>query len=663
MLKIYIWVCLLLTFLSSQHLRAADELQRIGSANQFRLPSIDGELVEPFASDQTELTVVCFLGTECPLAKLYGPRLQKLADEYAGRNLEFIGVCSNLQDSLEEVRQYGRQHGLSFKMLKDTGNKVADAYGASRTTEVYLLDRSFQIRYQGRIDDQYQPGLVKPEPTRQDLRLALDELLAGKSVSKPRTIPVGCLLGRVPQVAVKTDLTFTNEIYRLLDKNCIECHRTGEIGPFALTDYDEVIGWGEMLVEVVDQGRMPPWHASPAYGHFQNAREMADEEKQMLREWVAGGMPFGDQKDLPPPREFDPVWQLEREPELVVNIGREPFQVPGEGVVEYQYFVVDPGFTEDKWVTGVQVVPGNRSVVHHCIVFIRPPDGTRFQGVGWLGGYVPGQKPLPMRAGYGRFVPAGSKLVFQMHYTPTGTPQEDATKLGLIFGSDAEITHEVITVMGINQDFEIPPNTPDYVVTGLADRFPQNGELLGMTPHMHLRGQSFEVTLESDSGLERVLEVPHYDFNWQHFYLFENPRSLQDINKIRFSATFDNSVKNPVNPDPQEHVSWGDQTWQEMAVAFFAIAKPRGSDSRSKSIEMERQQLSAQELQTRTDQFVQNFFAKFDLNRDQKIVREELPIALRTFGFKKFNTDKDDHLSPEEISKLVAKELKQTLVQ
>ncbi len=270
-----------------------------------------------------------------------------------------------------------------------------------------------------------------------DLRDAIDQLLAGKTVSNPRTKAVGCLIALPRSATSNSDITFCDQVIRILQKHCTECHRDGEIGPFALDDYDEVVGWADMSLEVIDQGRMPPWHASPEHGSFANARQMNDEDKETLRRWTEAGMPYGDAKSLPPEPKYVQGWRLPRTPDAVFEMGNKPFSVPAEGTVEYQYFVVDPGFTEDKWIHGAQVIPGDASVVHHCIVFTRPPDGSDFRDIGFLTAYVPGQKQGELPQGYAQRVPAGSRFVFQMHYTPNGQPAQDKTRLGLVFSEPA----------------------------------------------------------------------------------------------------------------------------------------------------------------------------------------------------------------------------------
>ena len=189
-------------------------------------------------------------------------------------------------------------------MLKDLGNRVADAIKARRTPEIFVLDRQRRVVYHGRIDDQYGVGYVRDKATREDLRVALDELLAGKSVSQPEASAVGCFIGRVADPKPDSQVTYSDHIAQILQRRCVECHRDGEIAPFALTSYDEVVGWAETMAEVIREHRMPPWHANPKFGKFANARAMPDAEKQLLYQWVSNGAPQGDPANAPEPAKF-----------------------------------------------------------------------------------------------------------------------------------------------------------------------------------------------------------------------------------------------------------------------------------------------------------------------------------------------------------------------
>lgn len=617
------------------------------------LPSSQGG-EQTLQAVQAPFRVICFLGTECPLAKLYGPRLDTLAGELADRGVAFIGVNSNPQDSPDEIATYAEQHAISFPILKDVDQAVALALGATRTPEVVVVDDTGTICYRGRIDDQYDPGVARAEPTVHYLADALAALTSGKPVSLAVTEPVGCLI-QLPDPegspVPTTSLTFANEISRVLQKHCVECHQAGEIGPFALEEYDEVIGWGDMLLEVIDQKRMPPWHADSQHGAFANARDMPAEDIAMLREWVEADMPFGDAADLPPPLAHAAEWDLPREPDLIFPMSEQPYVVPSEGVVEYQYFVVDPGFTEDVWVKGVAVDPGNRSVVHHAIVFLRPPDGSDFNGFGLLGGYVPGQKSLELPTGYAQRVAAGTLLAFQMHYTPTGQVEEDLTRIGLILADPDEVTHEVYTVGGIEQDFEIPPGASEYTVSGQMRGIPKEGKLLSINPHMHLRGRAVKLFADQQGRSETLLSVPHYDFNWQHNYAFANPLNLSDVEQVRFEMTYDNSKGNPFNPDPSEYVTWGDQTWEEMAVVFATVARPKGARETEDASELSEEELATREAarNARAEAFADDYLATLDRDGDAAVSRDEAPEAVKMFSFRQLDIDQDGFVRRDEL--------------
>ncbi|MEM0926460.1 MAG: redoxin domain-containing protein, partial [Planctomycetota bacterium] len=606
---------------------------------------------------ETRLTVYCFLGTECPLAKLYGPRLQALSSGYGENDVAFIGINSNVQDSPSEIDQYARRHRIRFPIAKDARQAVADRMGATRTPEVVLLDANGLIQYRGRIDDQYEPGIARQAPRSHDLRNAIDQYLAGEWISVPETEAVGCLITRVAKRSESSEeaaFTFTRDIKPILNQHCVECHRPGEIGPFSLTDYDEVIGWAEMMLEVIDEKRMPPWHAEQGIGEFIGARVLPSEARETISRWIEDGMPKGEESDLPPAPVFTAGWHLPTKPDLELAMRPRPFTVPADGVVEYQYFVVDPGWETDRWVRAAQVIPGDASVVHHTIVFVRPPDGTSFGGIGWLGAYVPGQRTLALPAGHARRIPAKSKLVFQMHYTPNGTESQDRTRLGIWFADEKTVTDQVTTHVALNHEFEIPPGESDFRVTLSSDSFPHDGMLLGITPHMHFRGKSFRLFAKPKANEEsrqpqEWLRVPHYDFNWQHWYAFSQPKSLQEIESLEMSVGFDNSMGNPFNPDPEEFVSWGDQTWEEMAVAFYDIATPLGSPlyRRPTLARPSDQQLA--ERRERGEAMADQFFAEMDLNGDGVVQRDETPDTFRAFGFYRLDLNRDRRITRSEV--------------
>ncbi|MEO2045960.1 MAG: redoxin domain-containing protein [Pirellulales bacterium] len=622
------------------------------------LPTTTGTDYRFEQDSNATLRVICFLGTECPLAQLYGPRLVKMANDFQNRGVAFLGVNSNLQDSMDEITAYTARYQFPFPMVKDYDQTVANIFEATRTPEVVVVDPLGVIQYRGRIDDQYQPGISRSTATRHELRDAITALLDGRPVEMSHTQPVGCLIGRSRPLAEKGEITYCEQIVRVLQTHCVECHQSGEIGPFELTDYDEVVGWADMMMEVMDQGRMPPWHANPEVGHFKNARSMPQVAKENFTRWVESGMPYGDAAKLPTPAEiaaqesrFLLAHGLEESPDALFVMRDHSYRIPAEGTVEYQYYVVDTGFTEDKWVRAAEVIPGNRSVVHHAIVFIRPPDGANIRGVSWLTAYVPGQRPTIFPEGLARRIPAGSKLVFQMHYTPNGTEAEDTTKVAMLFEEPDQVTHEVFTVVAIDQEFEIPPEASNHQVSMSLKHLPAESQLLGVAPHMHLRGKSFRLAGKRDKKSIDLLDVPQYDFNWQHFYSFAEPLKLDDWDALNCVVAFDNSSDNPTNPDPSQHVTWGDQTWEEMSIAFFELAQPL---DRTEKMARTTQQVSSsnnqQAQKVRVQAFVDQFFSRFDKDHDGQVVRDETSLAFRRFGFRQFDQNQDGILDRDEIA-------------
>jgi peroxiredoxin len=593
-----------------------------------------------------KVLVVAFLGTECPLVKQYAGRLMEIRDKFKSEGVEVIGINSNVQDSLEEIGAFGRRQKIDFPLLKDPDGKIAQRFGATRTPEVFVLDSNRTIAYYGRIDDQFGVGYVKPQPESQELVLALNTLLGGGKVETPHQPAPGCRIGRhrvEENQQVNPEITFNKQIVRILQKRCIECHREGEIGPMDLTNYSEVAGWAEMIQEVIHDGRMPPWHASPNYGNFANDRSMSEEEIQLIDRWVAAGVPEGDRNDLPEPKKYVTGWQLPKEPDMVVQMADKPFQVPARGDVRYQYFRVDPGFTEDKWLKAAEILPSNPAVVHHVLVFVR--EKGSFEGLeaerGFLVGYVPGTRVGPYPDGLAKRIPAGSELIFQVHYTPIGTPQEDLTKLGMIFAEPDSIQQEVVTTSAVQVRLNIPPGEANYQTNATTPEELPESELLLMSPHMHLRGKAFRYTLlKPDGTREILLDVPKYDFNWQTAYWLSEPLKIPAGSKMYCEAVFDNSEENLNNPDPSARVRWGDQTYEEMMIGYFDIAVKRSAARESKpkksKVPVEMIQAAAKRWDKNGDKLLERsevperwhvLFDRLDENRDGKIEEAEIANA------------------------------------
>lgn len=536
--------------------------------------------------DQTPHLVIAILGTECPLARLYAGKLARLEAQYRGKGVAFLGVMPNFQDSLAEISHFVRTTGLEFPVWKDPTAELADTLGALRTPEVFLLDRQRRVRYHGRIDDQYGVGYQRPRPTRDDLANAIERQFAGDEIAETSTPAVGCLIGRwAPHDPAPTaPVTWSGRIASLFQTHCQDCHRPGQIGPFPLLTYEDTQGWGPMIREVVTDRRMPPWHAAPSHHRFVNDARLTEDEVGLVQAWADAGCPVGDLQDAPPPRTFTEGWQIP-EPDQIVHIQEHPVTIAPEGVIEYQWFEVDPGFREDRWIAAVECRPGNPRVVHHMTVYFRPSWADRTMRlndrINMLAGYAPGKRPLLVEE-WDRtalYVPAGSKLRFEMHYTPNGTEQTDRSAVAFRFADPQQVEKQVSVVAIGNTDFVIPPESNNHRVD--ADyTLDEDSLLYALSPHMHLRGKSFRFwAITPNGGQELLLDVPRFDFNWQTAYRFTQPLTLAQGTRIACVAHFDNSVDNLSNPDPTATVRWGDQTWEEMMLGVIAIA-PADQDLR-----------------------------------------------------------------------------------
>jgi peroxiredoxin len=576
-------ICLAFAGLSA----AAPQSTCIGAKVQdFSLPDVSGREVALTDFANKKGIVVIFMGTECVINNAYMPRLVEMQKSYGERGVQFIGINSNLQDTAERVAQHAKQNGANFPVLKDERNVVADEFGAQRTPEVFLVDDKGIIRYHGRIDDQFGIGYKRARPTQRELAAALDELLAGKAVTQPTSSVPGCLIGRVPDIKSAGKVTYTKQVARIMQAKCQECHRPGEAAPMSLLTYGDTIAWADMIREVLTDKRMPPWHADPRYGHFSNDRSLSSADRQTLVAWLNDGMPKGEEKDMPPPHQFVKGWGIGK-PDAVFEMPVD-YLVPAEmpkGGLPYQRFRVHTNFKEDKWVERAETRAGAPSVVHHIIIWVVPPGEDYQPGnprTQLLCGTAPGDMPQILPPGMGKKIAAGSDLIFELHYTPNGTDTKDRSVVGMIFAK--EEPKYVARTHGIaNDDFQIPAGADNHVVDQWF-KFPEDCYLLGFMPHMHLRGKDFLYEVTYPDGKEEVLlSIPRYDFNWQSAYREAKPLFMPKGAKIHCRAHYDNSAKNPSNPDPTIPVAWGDQTWEEMMIGWIdyaALRRPGQENSR-----------------------------------------------------------------------------------
>jgi hypothetical protein len=391
----------------------------------------------------------------------------------------------------------------------------------------------------------------------------------------------GTAFASLTLLAANSTPTFTKDVAPILYKNCVSCHRPTEIAPMALLTYQQTRPWAKSIRGMVASEQMPPWHSAEPRGTFANDRRLTPGEKQTLLAWVDAGAPEGDPQDLPAEPKFTDGWQIGA-PDVVLSMTK-PFDVVASGTINYQYFKIPTNFTEDKWVQAFEVRPGNRNVVHHILVFANDPaksplpaafvqvmpkmpgmSGSQQAGPGTLiAATAVGSNATIFRPGSALRIPAGSTLMFQIHYTAKGKAVTDQSGIGLIFAKEPP-EREIHTAAILDPLMRIPPGVADQPVD-TAVEFTADTHITAMIPHTHLRGKAWEYRLIYPNGDSKVvLSVPKYDFNWQTWYEFSTPLLAPKGSRLEATAHYDNSINNKANPDPTAEVRWGDQTWNEM---------------------------------------------------------------------------------------------------
>ena len=375
---------------------------------------------------------------------------------------------------------------------------------------------------------------------------------------------------------------FYRDVLPLLQEKCMECHRAGGAAKPVFGAYRGTRPWAKAIRASVVTGRMPPWFADPCCGKFSNDRSLSTQQKKTLVDWVDSGASAGDTSDAPAAREWPTGWSIGT-PDRVLTLPQS-FRVPARGELEYQYFVLPTGFTEDKWVQASEVLPGAAGVIHHAVVYVRERGDRSFPNpqhsptrADILNVYAPGAVADVSPQGMGKLVKAGSDLVLEIHYTPNGRAVLDQTRVGLRFAAERP-AKRVLTLQMTNDRFLIPAGMPDFRLT-VSGTLPHDGLLLGFFPHLHLRGKAFEYTIVKPGGqVETLLKVNPYDFFWQLYYRLAIPLALKAGTRLQWIANYDNSSGNPRNPDATVDVGYGPQSRDEMMVGFFDVAVDAGVD-------------------------------------------------------------------------------------
>lgn len=560
---------------------------------------IDG--VAHAALKEKKVAVVVFLSFDCPVSNSYAPTLAELHRKY-GERVGFLGVVAGSDLTADQIAKQAKEGGLPFPVIGDDGLKLADTFKAKIAPEAFVLDHNRVLRYRGRIDNSYYARLKKsPRTTAHDLRDAIDDLLAGKAVRSPATVAIGCRIVRDDATKKDGKVTYHRDVEPILQQHCQQCHRKGEVGPFALMTYKQAANWAADIKEYTQSRKMPPWKVTEGEA-FHNDRRLSEREIKVLAEWADGGAAQGDPKDAPKAKEFTDGWQLGT-PDLVLTVP-EDMTIGASGKDVFRCFVLPTGLTEDKHVIAVEVRPGNKRVVHHSLNFFdtsgrarelekkekdrKKQPGEQDVGPGYavqmgigftpepgkfggIGGWAPGQRARFLPEGYGYPLPKGSDFVLQLHYHRNGRVEKDRTAVGLYFAKGKGVKPYKSVVLRGNFLF-IPAGSASYRINGCVE-VQEDCELRSVMPHMHMLGKEIKVTMHPPEGQKKVLlNISDWDYNWQETYYLKEPIQVKKGTKIGVQAVYDNSERNPNNPfSPPRSVWFGEQTDNEMCFVFLGV--------------------------------------------------------------------------------------------
>ncbi len=534
----------------------------------FRLLDTQGRAHELFYQSDATAVVLILAGADPGTLEADMPELLRLRDATATRGVRFWILAVSSPSQREQLRTASAMFGEGFTVLEDEDGVVTRLFGRGTAPEAVAFDpATYSILYRGRIADRFADGANGGAVEQSLLGAALTHHLAGESVVIRETEPLGSPI----DLPVLGQTTYSQDIAPLMQDRCVKCHTPDNIAPWAMTNYTVIRDFAPLMKDEVLTHRMPPWYADERPRHYSNDQMLTAAEIAMIVDWVDRGAPRGDGPDplaeqAPPPLTDWPLGA----PDRIVAVDTQ--QIPATGTIDYRYLVVANPYPTNVWLRAAVVRPGNRKVVHHSLVFSATSFSDILQVQAGLGGYfaayVPGLEQTGFPEGTGKLLKKGAFLVFQMHYTATGEPQTDKTELGFYLASTPP-ARQLNTGAAYTLNFTLPPG--DSEVPASAEfTLPQDAVLYEMSPHMHYRGKWFRFDAVFPDGSEQtLLNVPFYRFDWQTLYRLAEPLPLPKGTRIVATGAWDNSPKNPDNPDPGATVRFGEQSWDEMFIGYF----------------------------------------------------------------------------------------------
>jgi hypothetical protein len=561
------------------------------------------------------------------------PELKALAAGYGATGDELMMLNSSLKDSREAILAEAGKAGFALPILMDSNQLVGEGLGVTRSAEAYVISpKTWTVAYRGPVSG------VGP---------ALDALMAGRAAPAAGAAGYGAPIA-FPERDARRQISYAKDVAPILEARCVACHQEGGIGPFAMSSYEMVKGFSPMIREVIRTDRMPPYNADPHVGKFSDSKNMSPAEIKTLVHWIEAGAPRGEGTDpLAAARHVAAEWPLGK-PDLVLDI--PAFKVPASGVVDYQRPAIANPQAEGRWIRATTVKPGDRQAVHHVLTgwMQQMPENGRSSETRWrgsVGGYAVGAESTVFDSDIGTYLPPGGAIGFQMHYTPYGKETVDHSQIGVYF-RDTAPKYMMRSVVVIDPTIEIGPNEARHKEVAYVE-FPNDALLYSAFPHAHYRAYSSDLWLQTPDGKKTLLlSLPRYDFNWQRSYVFAEPVRIPAGSRLIAHYVYDNSKRNPANPDPNRKITWGEQSWEEMlftSVAFRWLdetaAKQVDSDARFANTRMLGMmddnidgKLQKAELRGRMGEMLLAAWDRVDANHDQALDKGELAAVQAFMG-------------------------------
>lgn len=544
----------------------------------FGLIDQNGEFHDLYYYGNQDAVVLYIHGNACPIVRNAITDLKAVRKQFKKEKVKFLMVNSNLQDNRVAIQKEAKEFNIDFPILIDEAQLVAEAIQLHRTAEAIVLDpKTWTVSYRGPINDRVGYESQRNESDNHYLADAITAQLKGEVLAENYIKGKGCLIKRLhTDPAQFASISYEKDVAPIFKEKCMSCHVEGGIAPWQMKNYETIFGWSNMIREVLRTKRMPPWHADPHYGLWEQDMALSKEELQTIVHWIDAGAKKGEGESDPIAayHEAVPTWDA-GEPDLKFTLNKE--DIPATGVIDYRYQEFEVGIDKDIWATGFQVLPGNREVLHHVLVSVIYPDGfiePIDRRSPWLDGllaaWAPGGETEKFPDHTGRIIPKGSKLHFQLHYTTNGKAQSDQSTVGIYY-TDKKPENEYLMVGAFNTELQIPPGEERYE-NKAKQLFEHDATLYGLFPHMHFRGKAMKFTaLYPDGSKEVLLNVPNYNFNWQRGYLFKEPKKMPARTVVYVDAVFDNSAQNTFNPAPEKTVYWGDFSFDEMLIGYMSF--------------------------------------------------------------------------------------------